>query len=407
MARGPLAGVRILDLTHVWAGPLATRILGDLGAEVLKVEPPMGRGPQVYPAVPLSGFIGGEAGDEPWNVNAVFVKLMRNKKSLAIDLKTDEGHQAFLDLVSISDVVIENFSARAMAGLRLDYPHLKQANPKIIHVAMPGYGLSGPYRNRVAFGPTVEPMSGLTSVMGYSAKEPRATAMAMPDPTAAVSATVAVLTALHEREQTEEGGLVEMSLHESAVSFSGPWLIDTQLGNVPVPIGNRHPQMAPHGVYPCRGDDHWLAIGCRNDLEFQTLCRVAQLPFDSHWCLDQRLERHRAIDEALIAWTRTQLPHIAERKLADAGIPAGSVLATEGMLANLQSIARGFFVPLEQGTPMPGNPIKMSAISSDDWTPCPKLGEHNEEVLKDWLDYEEDRIADLYATGVIVDRPPR
>lgn len=407
MARGPLQNVRILDLTHVWAGPLATRILGDLGAQILKVEAPMSRGPRVYPTVPLGSFIGGEPGDEPWNANAVFVKLMRNKKSIALDLKTEAGRSTFLELVAISDVVIENFSARAMASLELDYTHLKQANPEIIHVAMPGYGLSGPYSERVAFGPTVEPMSGLTSVMGYSAEEPRATAMAVPDPTSAVNATAAVVTALRMRELTGEGRLVEMSLHESATSYSGSWLIDTQLGNEPTQIGNRHPELAPHGIYPCVDEDGWVAIGCRSAEEYQSLCDICELEFDREWTHIDRKANENVLDEAIAKWTSERAYETIVETLSAANIPVGGVFDTERMLANPQSVSRGFFVPLESDTPMPGNPIKMAGISSDDWVPCPKLGEHNEEVLAEWLDYDSDHIQALYDEGVIVDRPPR
>ncbi|MYD43077.1 MAG: CoA transferase [Gammaproteobacteria bacterium] len=407
MASGPLAGVRILDLTHVWAGPLATRILADLGADVLKVEAPMGRGPKVFPGVPLGGFVGGAASAEPWNVNAVFVKLMRNKQSLAIDLKTEDGRTIFLKLVSISDVVIENFSARAMANLGLDYPNLREANTKIIHVAMPGYGLNGPYSGRVAFGPTVEPMSGLTAAMGYGPDEPRATAMAMPDPSSAVSATAAVLTALRLRESTGEGRLVEMSLHESAVSYAGPWLVDTQFGIEPERIGNRHPQMAPHGMYACLGEDNWLAIGCRNDRDYQALCEVGKLDVDSSWPLSERMAQRERLDEAISNWTRTQPHETVTAQLIDAQVPVGKVLDTAGMLANPQSIHRDFFVPLEQGTPMPGNPIKMSSISNSDWTPCPKLGEDNWPVLHDWLGYDEPTVNELFEKGIIVDEPPR
>ena len=406
MAKGPLENVRILDLTHVWAGPLATRILGDLGAQILKVEAPMSRGPRVYPTVPLGSFIGGEPGDEPWNANAVFVKLMRNKKSLALDLKTEAGRNTFLELVAISDVVIENFSARAMAGLKLDYEHLKEANPTIIHVAMPGYGLSGPYSERVAFGPTVEPMSGLTSVMGYSADEPRATAMAVPDPTSAVNATAAVVTALQVRDRTGEGQLVEMSLHESATSYSGPWLIDTQLGNEPTQIGNRHPELAPHGIFPCLGEDTWVVIGCRSDREYQTLCDICELEVDREWKLVERKANESVLEKTIEEWTSERSYETIVEALSPAEIPVGGVFDTEKMLANPQSVSRGFFVPLENGTPMPGNPIKMVGIASDDWTPCPKLGEHNEEVLSEWLDYGSDQIQALYEEGVIVDRPP-
>ena len=407
MAKGPLQDVRILDLTHVWAGPLATRILGDLGAQVLKVEAPMGRGPRNYPASPIANFIGGEPGDEPWNNNAAFVKLMRNKKSVAIDLKTETGRKIFLDLVSVSDVVIENFSARAMSGLNLGYDQLELANPKIIHIAMPGYGLSGPYRDRVAFGPTVEPMSGLTSVMGYLENEPRATAMAVPDPTSAVNATAAVVTALFQRSRTGKGQQVEMSLHESAVSYSGPWLIDTQLKNTPKAIGNRHPQIAPHGIYQCDGSDSWVAIGCRSQKEYATLCELADLPTDPAWNLEERITHWAEIDNAISDWTITQDANELSVLLSEHGIPIGAVLDTEGMFQNAQTQAREYFVPLEKDTPIPGNPMKMHSSSSTDWQPCPKLGQNNHEILSDWLNYSDAGIRALYKAGIICDKPPR
>ena len=167
MADGPLRGFRILDLTHVWAGPLAVRVLADLGADVVKIEAPFGRGPRVYPEEPIGGFLAGDPGDEPWNRNAVFVKLMRNRRSVCMDLKQPSGRETLLALVREADVLIENFSARALPDLGLDHRTLASANPRLIHASMPGFGGTGPYAGRVAFGPTVEPLTGLTSIMGY------------------------------------------------------------------------------------------------------------------------------------------------------------------------------------------------------------------------------------------------
>ena len=408
MANGPLDGVRILDLTHVWAGPLGTRILADLGATVVKVESPMGRGPREYRGgLPIGGWLGGDPPAEPWNVNAVFVKLQRNKQSVAVDLKTEAGRAMFLELVAVADVVMENFSARAMPALGLDYSQLAAANPKIIYVAMPGYGKSGPYRDRVAFGPTVEPMSGLTTIMGYGPDEPRNTAMALMDPITAVNAAGAVLHALRRRERTGEGAYVEMSLHEGGVAFCGPWLVETQLGGRLEPIGNRHPRMAPHGVYRCAGDDAWVAVGCRNDADWRALCRV--IP-DLAPTLDlpARIATHDAIDSAISAWTAGRAKVEAAETLQDAGVPAGPVNVTPDMTADAQVQARGFFVPLEPGpTPIPGNPIKMAGIGSENWTPCPRLGADNGAVLRDWLGYEDERIEALEAAGVLADKPPK
>ena len=194
---GPLNGVRILDFTHVWAGPLATRILADLGADVIKVEAPWARG---FANRPQGATTRVEPMDDHWNRQGPTNKLNRNKRGLCLDSKADAGRDVLLDLVRHTDVVIENFSARAMTSMGLGWKALEAANPDVIYVAMPGFGVSGPYRSYVAFGPSVEPMCGLTSVMGYSPGEPRVTAMAVPDPCGGVTAAAAVVTALHRRD---------------------------------------------------------------------------------------------------------------------------------------------------------------------------------------------------------------
>ncbi|MDE0053458.1 MAG: CoA transferase [Gammaproteobacteria bacterium] len=408
MADGPLRGVRILDLTHVWAGPLATRFLADLGAETVKIESPMGRGPRDYPVNEVAyGWLGSDPGDEPWNRNAIFVKQQRNKQSVAIDLKTDAGKETFLGLVREADVVIENFHSVTMPKLGLSYDVLSTENPSIIYVAMPGYGLEGPYSQRVAFGPAVEAMSGLSDVMGYGPDEPRNTAMALMDPVAAVSAAAGVVTALRRRRKTGKGAFIEMSLHDAAVSFCGAWLVDRQLGNPLERLANGHPEMAPHGVYPSAGEDQWIAIACRDDGEWRALCSVVPgLDPDADFATRQR--DRSEIDALISRWTACRDKQTAAGALQVVGIPAGPVNATPDMLSDPQSRERGFFVPIEAGpTPMPGNPMKMKGLSSADWTPCPKLGADNAAVLKGWLDYSDDQVAELERAGVIVDRPPR
>ena len=408
MADGPLRGIRILDLTHVWAGPLATRVLADLGATVVKIEGPLSRGPRRYRGgLSIGGWIGGRTPLEPWNLNAVFVKLQRNKQSVAIDLKHPDGRETFLELAREADVVIENFSARAMPELGLDYDDIAAVNPRIIYVAIPGYGKSGPYRERVAFGPSVEGLSGLTNVMGYGPAEPRNTAMALMDPITSVNATAAVLDALRRRERTGKGAYVEMSLHEGGVSYSGPWLIEHQRGGKIEPIGNRHPRMAPHGVYPCAGDDAWIAMACRNDDDWRALSGVVDgLQSDAN--LTTRFANHDDIDATIAGWTSLQSKEEAAAALQTAGVPAGPVNVTPDMTSDPQVQSRGFFVPVEPGpTPMPGNPIKIAGIGSDDWTSCPRLGDDNRAVLREWLNYDAARLAALEGAGVLVDKPPK
>ena len=493
MADGPLRGVRVLDLTHVWAGPLATRILADLGAEVVRIEAPAGRGHGVYPIEEVvGGWIGGSPGDEPWNRVAAAVKLQRNKRSVAIDLKTEPGRAIFLELAALADVVIENFSVHAMPGLGLGYAALSAVNPRILYMAMPGFGTDGPYRDRVAFGPTVEAMSGMAEVFGYGPEEPRNTATAFMDPVAALNAAGAVLSALRDRQRTGRGAFIEMALYESGVAFCGPWLIAHQLhqkghppqdqrghppstgtptehrqghppstgtptehedqrghppstgastehqkghppphrqghppphqkghppstgthtehqkGHPPQRIGNRHPAMAPHGVYACRGENAWVAIACRNDSDWGGLCSVIGGNLEANANLWERRAQSDVIDAAISAWTTGRAKEEAASLLQAAGVPAGPVNTTPEMVADPQVRARGFFVPLEPGpTPMPGNPVKMAGIGSGDWTPSARLGADNAAILRDWLGYDAQRIAELERRGVLADKPP-
>ena len=410
--RGPLSDLRILDLTHVWAGPLAVRMLSDLGAQVVKVEAPYGRGPQVYPSEPLGGWLGGEPGEEPWNNNALFVKLHRNRRSLCVDLKHETGKALLLELVAEADVIVENYSATTMQRMGLGYDELKKANQQIVYVTMPGFGASGPYSDRVAFGPVVEPMSGLTTMLGYSSEEPRNSAMALMDPIAATHAVAAIVSALRERQRTGHGSFVELSLHEGGVSYSGPWLLDQQLGLAPSCLGNRHPNMVPHGIYPCQGDDQWLALGCEQDDQWHSLLEllgqdgaVGGLQLD--WRLAERREHESQIDTVIAGWTAgLDKSQLAER-LQSMGVPAGPVCTVPEMVQDPQTRHRGFFVTYERfDTPMPGNPIHLSDLDSTQWAPCPGLGEHNREVLADWLGYDAEKIDELCSADVLLDRPP-
>ncbi|MPZ99537.1 MAG: hypothetical protein GEU80_09435 [Dehalococcoidia bacterium] len=414
MSARPLQGVRILDLTQIWAGPLATRILADLGAEVIKVEPPLGRGPAV---VTIRGGIypEGGPGERPWRRQGLFNKLNRNKRSLAIDLKDDEGRGVFLQLVAECDVVIDNFSARAMPSLGLDYDQLCEVNPRIIAVSMPGFGMDGPYRDWVALGPSLEPMTGLTALMGYGPDAPRVTSMAIPDAMGGVTAAAAVLTALQRREETGEGALVDLSQHEGAVAFLGEHLIEYQLtGATPGRRGSRHPVFAPQGVYRCLGDDEWIALSVRHNDDWRALGRVAGAAWagDARFATPEaRREHHDALDALLEAWTSRCEPRPLMERLQAAGVPAGVVLSAPGLLADPHLRARGFWVELDQPDvgprPYPGTPIHITGQpAAGDWQPAPDLGEHNAAVLGGLLGLTSEEIDGLRARGVIVDRPP-
>lgn len=324
---GPLNGVRILDFTHVWAGPLATRILADLGADVIKVEAPWARGFANRPQGTTTRI---DPADDHWNRQGPTNKLNRNKRGLCLDSKAAAGHEVLLDLVRHVDVVIENFSARAMASMGLGWDALEKANPDVIYVAMPGFGVSGPHRSFVAFGPSVEPMCGLTSVMGYNPDEPRVTAMAVPDPCGGVTAAAAVVTALHRRDRTGRGGFIELALQEAAIALFGEYFLLDQMNALPDRMGNAHADFAPHGVYRCRGDDAWLAIAVQDESEWTQLKRI----IGADWCADpdfeglaNRIAHREALDRRISTWTQSGDAMALAQELQAHGIAAGPVYA--------------------------------------------------------------------------------
>lgn len=410
MADGPLNGIRILDFTHVWAGPLATRILGDLGAEVIKVEAAFQRGPAILP--PSAPAIASEYGDDHWNRQGVTNKLNRNKLGLCIDSKSENGRKILIDLVKHCDVVIENFSANAMASMGLDWDVLKSVNPNIIYLTMPGFGVSGSYRDFVAYGTIVEPMCGLTSFMGYSRQEPRVSATALPDGCAGVTAAAAVVTALHRRDKEGVGGFIELSLQEAAIALFGEYFLVQQMEGTPPYVGNSHQDFAPSGVYRCAGDDQWIAITCRNEAEWRALAACT----GQSWEQDERFRsletRHKnrvTLDHAIESWTCEFDKLETMIRLQNVGVPAGAVMVTPEFMQDPQVVEREFFVELGgehmDTKPYPGLPIKINKVRGKGWRHAPKLGEHNHEILHDLLGMDEASIAKLEEAGVITSRP--
>ncbi|HJM76406.1 MAG TPA: CoA transferase [Dehalococcoidia bacterium] len=414
----PLRGVRILDLTRVWAGPVATRILADLGAEVIHVSAPMGRGPQVVQGGPGVDFPEGGPGDRPWNRQALFNKLHRNKRSLAVDLKTEQGRQIFLDLVATADVVIENFSPRVMPGLGLGYDVLSKANPQIIYVAMPAYGLAGPRRDYIGFGSSIEPTSGFSALLGYSADEPRITAAGISDPIAGTTAVAAILTALARRAEGGAGGegaLLELAQQQAGINFLGEFFVQRQLtGRDPERIGNAHPTYAPHGVYRCAGDDEWIAFATRNEDEWTALAGAAERGWAGEWRyagLAARQANRADLDAAIEQWTVGYDKYELTELLQAAGVAAGPVQPAPGWLTDEQLEARGYFVELEHPDAglgrWDGTPIVVDGQRDHGWwTAAAGLGADNEAILRD-LGRSDAEIAALQADGIVVDRPPR
>lgn len=412
-----LKGIRVLDLTRVWSGPLATRILADFGAEVIKVEDRAARGPAGIPPdyAQRSGFYpDGEAGERPWNRNGFHNKMNRNKLAITLQLNTEAGAAVFKRLAAVSDVVIENYSPRVMANFGLEYERLREVRPDLIMVSMPGYGLTGPYRDRVSWGTTLEPEAGLSSLMGYPDRGPMRLGVAYPDPVAGVHAAAAVLMALWYRRRTGWGQHIDLAQIETATAVIGEAFLGYQLtGRRPERLGNRHPWMVPHGCYPCRGDDRWLTISARHDDDWRALCQVMgrdDLAEDPRFATPQARWQHQDDLDALIAaWTREQNRDEAMCRLQAASVPAGAVLDARDLAINKHLEARGFFPRLthpDAGThPYPGQPIHLSATPAAFRTDAPALGQDNERIFKGLLGLTDEEYAALEEQEVIGDRP--
>jgi crotonobetainyl-CoA:carnitine CoA-transferase CaiB-like acyl-CoA transferase len=413
-----LAGLRILDLTQVAAGPYATLLLGFMGAEVLKVEScsrlDINRGPARPAPENRQQYPGGEPGEHPWNRTGHHVHRNGNKLSLTLDLATARGKELFLQLATVCDALVENYRASVMDRLGLGYHVLSQANPRLIYVKISSQGATGPEKDYGSMGSTLEQTAGLASITGYDDGEPLMSNETYPDPVVGILAVGALMAALRRRRQTGQGTFVDLSQREITVNLLGECVLDYALtGRVAGPIGNRHAVKVPQGVYPCQGNDSWLAISVGSDDEWQALCQAIGQPQLAH---DPRFEtiparqRHQAaIDQILAGWTQERDHYDAMHLLQAHGVPAGAVLTAGETLVDPHLQARGFWDvvnhpevgPYKQISP----PWQLSKNPRRTTLPAPGLGEHNRYVLGELLGLPEQEIAALEAQGIIGTRP--
>lgn len=351
--RRPLEGIRVIDLCVVWAGPFATLLLGDLGAEVLKAEnthlmQPMTRGTIARPPKELiarlppaaGGYPGNDPGARPWNYNPTFVQLFRNKKSFTVDLRTEEGKEIFGRVVAQSDAVVENNATETMDGLGITYDWLRKYNPNIIMVRIPAYGSTGPYSQARALGVHLESVLGHTLLRGYSDLDPSDNSPIFSgDYVAGAQAALAVMMAIRHRNRTGEGQLVEIGQAENASGMLAQAFMEYALNRrLPRRLGNRSVYgMAPSGVYPCRSEgsaadcgDRWIAITIGSDEQWEALHTLMGNPA---WALDPRLDSsmarnkaHDLIDDRLAEWTSKFDDYELFHKLQAAGIAAAPIL---------------------------------------------------------------------------------
>ena len=404
----PLAGIRVVDLTMVWAGPLGTRLLGDYGAEVIKVE-----GPGQWD---LLRGLGGIPRTEPrwYNRAAYFNHNNRNKYSAAIDLRQKAGRDLLLRLLAKSEVLVENYRANVMDNLGLSFEEVREANPRIVYVSMPGHGKTGPEAHYVTYGTNVEQLAGLVSISGYEGGEPLKTGFSYGDPTSGVAVPAAVALGLRQRDRTGEAVHIDMAQRENLTGFVGEYLVDYSMnGELRAPAGNTHPHLAPHGVYRSAGDDRWIAIACEDDEQFAGLCRAMQQPEladDARFATTaSRKANEQELDEVIEAWTSRLGHYEAMHVLQRHGVPAGAVLTIPEVMSDPQLRWRGAWS--EQVHPDAGAwevetpPWNLPRTPGHARLPAPCFGEHNAYVFRDVLGLDEEAIARLYADVVTADEP--
>lgn len=404
-SRGPLAGLRLIEVTANWAGPIGGRHLADLGAEVIKIEL------ATKPATRTLVYIND---DVTWpghyNRSGYFNKLNRNKKAICLDLSKPAGRDVFLQLVGKADAVLENNAARVMSQLGVGYGELSKLYPGLVMCSMSGFASSGPERNYSAYGSNIETISGLASILGYSKDDCCGTGSFYADPVTGNHGAVALLAALHARRRTGRGQWADMALLEAVLPFFGqPFLEYSVTGEVPVARGNRWGQQT-QGVYRAMGRDCWLALTVRDAADWRALCDVISQPaLAALVTFEQRSERQAEVDAAIGAWAAGFDHNEAAARLQAAGVPAAPVMANWEIVSDNHLNDRDFFVRVrheEAGTlPYPGFPWRFERTPAAVWRAAPMFAEHNTEVFRDLLGLSAPQVAALYQDGVTADEP--
>lgn len=393
----PLAEIRVLDFTHVLAGPFCTRLLADLGADVVRVES------SKHPDHPWqSTFV------SPDGRHASYLNTNRSKRSIAIDLKNEMGQKIAARLAAVSDIVIENFSAGVMDRLNLGYEMLSAINSRLIYVSMSGYGHSGPRRDWTSMNMNLQGYSGLMTVSGAEGDPPTAISNSWNDYIGGLHACFAILQALDERRDSAKGRRIDLSQFECSAAMIGSLLLSSAVdGQVPVRRGNRSYRSVPQGVYPCAGKDNWCALSVETNNQWQAL---AKLIGQERWATDARFEnltgRHEnqnEIDQAISAWSRQYSSQEVEARLRAAGISADRVRRINEVVDG----AAGSTVFSQMAERRVGSmrttklPFTLSSIDLPTPASAPSLGEHSGEVLRAWINCSDADIENLKRDQVL------
>ncbi len=406
--RLPLEGVRIVDLSMGWAGPLCTRHLADLGADVVKVEacryPDWWRGTDMRPAALEQRL---------YEKTGRFNALNRNKRGISLDLTSADGVRILKQLVATADAVVENYSTGVLPKLGLDYPRLREVNPSLVMISMSGFGAGGlgacdDWKECRAYGSTLEQGSGLPLLVGRPGDPPMMGNSAFGDAIGGYNALASVLTALFHRQRTGQGQHIDLSQVECMLVMTAPWMMARSAGSVvPERDGNRHPQFVPQGAFRCEGADEWVMLTVTDDAMWRRLCRRIGRP-DLAERLPHAADRRERIDEVEAAignWTETRDPDTAMAELQAAGVAAGVVRGPLELLDDPHLAERGFHRMVERDFigrhPQPSTGWREGPAPYPVRWASPTLGQFNAEVLGELAGLDAAELARLQAAGVI------
>jgi len=395
--KGPLAGIRVLDLSRALAGPYCTMMLGDMGADVMKVESPDGGDDSRTWAPP---YIGQES--------AYFLSCNRNKKSITLNLRSEAAKKILTDLIKVSDVVVENFRPGVMKKMGFPYETLKAINPSVIFCSISGFGSKGPDASKPGFDLIAQGMSGFMSFTGEVGGGPIKVGVALADINSGMFAAYGILTALYHRQRTGEGQVVETSLFETMVAeltFQAGRFFAT--GVAPKPEGNRHPLIAPYESFHCQ--DGYINIAAGNDNLYAQTCQAIGLPElvkDPRFLNNGiRVKNREALTTLMEGKTKTLKVKDLQKKLDQAGVPNGPIWSLDQTLTSEQAYALEMVKEVEHPTcgkiKVTGIPVKLSQTPGAVELPPPTLGQHTEEILTRVLGYSKPEVEKLRKEKVI------
>jgi crotonobetainyl-CoA:carnitine CoA-transferase CaiB-like acyl-CoA transferase len=396
----PLEGIKVLDLTHMLAGPYAGMVLADLGAEVVKVEP-LGTGEMTR------GLLSEDPNNSFKGFGAYFLALNRNKKSVSLDLKDAQGLHVFYDLVKSTDVVLNNFSAGVVKKLKIDYDHLSKINSKIITCSITGFGETGKHSSRPAYDQIVQAYSGGMSITGADASTPTRAGIPIGDLGSGLFSVIGMLSALLSREKTGKGQHLDLSLLDVQISLlTYMATMQTLSGVNPKPIGNAHFVHVPYNSFTTQNG--FVVIAVITDAFWQELLNIVDidnLRKEEFKSSTGRLENQKLIESELNKKLSTETSEHWINALNSVKVPCAPINSFSQALSDEQVIHRKMVVEVDHPdggkVKMPGNPIKLSYTDEDSFSPPPHLGQHTKETLIEWCNYSESEIEELIKKKVI------